>query len=266
MNSENLFNGGPVALNLSTYKQLGYYQLLDPKGPHLYGYHLYRTMLKIFLLIVQFITIFGMMGFFIEIEDANTDPGKSNSFELIIILTNCSLSSLKMYTLVSNSKLIWDLFNLTRMDFLRCSRHSKIITANFERRCKRSTTITKWIARSFIAGLILWVMGPFIANEENTGPNAAARRHQNIINIKFPVTAKTYNNYFFIFYLMELTVGFCIVYGSVLIDAFLMSFCWIISAQYQSVAKAFSTFGYNENGSPKGDVTIIAFKYKKKLL
>jgi len=125
--------------------------------------------------------------------------------------------------------------------------------------------ITKWIARSFIAGLMLWVMGPFIANEENTLPNVA-HRHQNIINIKFPVTVKTYNNYYFVFYLMEVAVGFCIVYGSVLIDAFLMSFCWVISAQYQTVTKAFETFGYNEKGSPKGEVIIIAFKYKKNLL
>ncbi|XP_060881539.1 uncharacterized protein LOC132953015 [Metopolophium dirhodum] len=250
MNSEKLFNGGPVALNLSTYKQLGYYQLLDPKGPHIYGYHLYKTILKIFLLIVQFITIFGVMGFFIKMEDTDTDPSKSNSFELIIILTNCSLSSLKMYTLISNSKIIWDLFDLTRTDFLRCSRHSQLITENFVKRCKKSTTITKWIARSFLIGLILWVMGPFIANEEYTKPNTV-HRHKNIINIKFPVTVKTYNNYYFVFYLMEVAVGFCIVYGSVLIDAYLMSFCWIISAQYQSVTKAFTTFGYNEQGSPK---------------
>jgi len=99
-------------------------------------------------------------------------------------------------------------------------------------------------------------MGPFIANEEYTEPNTA-HRHKNIINIKFPVTVKTYNNYYFVFYLMEVAVGFCIVYGSVLIDAYLMSFCWIISAQYQSVTKAFTTFGYNEQGSPKGEAIII---------
>jgi len=56
---------------------------------------------------------------------------------------------------------------------------------------------------------------------------------------------------------MEVAVGFCIVYGSVLIDAYLMSFCWIISAQYQSVTKAFATFGYNEKGSPEGEAIII---------
>ncbi|KAE9536449.1 hypothetical protein AGLY_007238 [Aphis glycines] len=251
MNSENIFNGRPVALNLSTYKQLGYYQLLDPKGPYLYGCHFYRTILKIFLLVVQFITIFGVMGFFIEIEDSDANNGKSNSFELIIILTNCTLSSLKIYTLISNTKITWDLFDLTCIDFLKCSRHSELIMENFVTRCKKSTEITKWIARSFLIGLILWVMGPFIANEEYTAPNAS-HRYQNIINIKFPVTVKTYNNYYFVFYLMEVAVGFCIVYGSILVDAFLMSFCWIISAQYQSVTKAFATFGHkNELSFPE---------------
>ncbi|XP_025204161.1 odorant receptor 67a [Melanaphis sacchari] len=251
MNSKNNFNGRPVALNLSTYKQLGFYQLLDPKGPHFYGCHFYRTVLKIFLLIVQFIVIFGVIGFFVEIEDIDASNSKSNSFELIIILTNCSLSSLKMYTLISNTKIIWDLFDLTCIDFLKCSQHSELITEKFVKRCKTSTRITKWIACSFLIGLVLWVMGPFIANEEYTASNVN-HRYQNIINIKFPVTVKTYNDYYFVFYLMEVAVGFCIVYGSVLVDAFLMSFCWIISARYQSVTKAFAIFGHNNQlSSPK---------------
>lgn len=258
MNPEKMFNGRPVVLNLSMYKQLGFYQLLDPKGPHIFGYHIYRTVIKIFLLIVQFITIFGAIGLFIDEEDSGATFGKSYSFEIIIILTNCILSSLKMYMLVSNSNIIWNLFELTCVDFLKCSQHSKSITANFVKRCKKSTTITKWIARSFLIGLILWMMGPFITDKKYEEPNAS-HRYLNIINLKFPVTVNIYNDYYFVFYLMEVAVGFCIVYGSVLVDAFLMSFCWVISAQYQSVTKAYETLGYNELGSEKSEDISIVF-------
>lgn len=249
MKPEEKFNGRKVALNLTMYKQLGFYQLLDPNGPKIYGYHIYSTVLKTFLIAVQFISIFGALGFFIEMNDTvGADNKKTSSFEIIVILTNCTLSSLKMYTLLSNADVIWNMFDITCINFLQCVQNSEIITKKLVKRCVRSTKITSLIAYSFFGGMILWIMGPwFIANEKHSDPlnNIVSRRHENIINIKFPVTVKIYNQYFFAFYIMEIAIGFCIVYGSILVDAFLMSFCWIISAQYQSVTSAYKAFGHD---------------------
>lgn len=254
MKSEQLFDGRRVAFSLSPYKQLGFYQILDPNGPHLYGYHILSTILKIFLLFVQCITIFGVLGFFIEIEDDEVNYDESNTFEIIIILTNCTLSSLKIYTLLSNAKLIWKFFDLTCVDFLKSSQHNNGIRTKFTKRCKRSTTITNWIARCFLMGMILWFMGPFIANNKQFEPLHIARgRYQNIINIKFPVTVNIYNKYYYVFYFMEISIGFCIVYGSVLVDAFLMSFCWIIAAQYQSITTSYEIFGHDQLKSAKSE-------------
>lgn len=249
MKPEEKFNGRKVALNLTMYKQLGFYQLLDPNGPKIYGYHIYSTVLKTFLIAVQFISIFGVLGFFIEMNDTvGADNKKTSSFEIIVILTNCTLSSLKMYTLLSNADVIWNMFDITCINFLQCVQNSEIITKKLVKRCVQSTIITSLIAYSFFGGMILWIMGPwFIANETHSDPlnNIVSRRHENIINIKFPVTVKIYNQYFFAFYIMEIAIGFCIVYGSILVDAFLMSFCWIISAQYQSVTSAYKAFGHD---------------------
>jgi len=123
MKSEDTCNDRRMPIDLSVYKQLGFYQLIDSNGPRVRGYHLCRTCLKIVLVIVQFIVIFGVSGFFIESQD--TAKTISNSFELIIILTNCTLSSLKMYTIILNADLIWNIFEITSVDFLRCPRRSK---------------------------------------------------------------------------------------------------------------------------------------------
>lgn len=124
------------------------------------------------------------------------------------------------------------------------------IAENFNNRFVRSTTLTKWIARNFLITMCLWITGPFIVHRENPGQSFDARvnvsrRYENIININFPVTAQTYNEHYFVFYIMEVSIGACIVYGSVLFDVFLMSFCWIVSAHYQSVTTAFEQFGHD---------------------
>lgn len=252
------FNGRSVVFGLSMYKQLGFYQLLDPTGLRVYGYHVCSTIMKMFLLIIQVIVVFGVIGFFVEIED--TEIKKSNSFELIVILTNCTLSSLKIYTLVTNADVIWDLFNMACEDFLQCSRYSERITRDLVKSWEWSTTITNLIARSFVAGMFLWILGPFIAREDHSKESTGSRRYQNIINVKFPVPTEFYNEYYFAFYSMEVAIGFCIVYGSVLADAFLMSFCWIISAQYQAVTTAYETFGHdNEPESPDSESIVIDY-------
>lgn len=246
MKSKETFNGRKLAVSLSTYKILGFYQLIDPNGPKILGYHFYSTVLKIFLAIVQCISVFAVLGFFIGTGEIDSGHEKSNWFEIIIILSNCTLSSLKLYTLVSNADTIWKLFKITCIDYLQCVERNKSITSKLTKRCARSTIITSFIARSFLIVLFVWSMTPFVSNEEfSENSNATCYRYQNIINIKFPVTINNYNRFYFVFYLMELSVGFCIVYGSILIDAFLMSFCWIISAQYQSVTFAFQIFGHD---------------------
>lgn len=258
------FNGRPAVLDLSMYKQLGFYQLLNPMGLRVYGHHVCSTVMKIFLLFVQFIVIFGAIGFFVEIEDNETKI--SNSFELIIILANCTLSSLKIYTLVTNADVVWELFKMTDDDFLQCYRHSERITRDLVNSWKWSTTITNLIARSFLAGMFLWILVPFINREDHSEESICSRRYQNMLNVNFPVTTEFYNDYYFAFYSMEVAIGFCIVYGSVLADALLMSFCWIISAQYQSVTTAYEMFGHDDETELQNSESIIIFEYRIRIL
>lgn len=63
------FCGRQSVIDLSIYKRFGFYQLCDPRGPTIRGYHVHRTVLKAFLLIVQIMMIFGVLGFFVEMED-----------------------------------------------------------------------------------------------------------------------------------------------------------------------------------------------------
>jgi len=116
------FNEKQSVIDLSVYKHFGFYQLLDPRGPTVRGYHVYRTVLKAFLLIVEILMIFGISGFFVELEDAYK---KSEVFEKICILVNCTISLLKIYTILRHADLIWNLFKITCVDFLQCTQKNQ---------------------------------------------------------------------------------------------------------------------------------------------
>lgn len=253
---EQTWNGRRLALDLSMYKQLGFYQLLDPNGPRVYGRHVYRTVLKLFLLLVQAAVIFGLTGFFFVAGEPTAADGMANRtspFEVLVILANCTLSSLKMYVLMTNADVIWRLFDMACADFLRCTRHA-VVDKDLAARWARSAAVTRLIARSFLAGMFLWFYGPFIIDDDDDDGNggatsAAYGRRKNIVNVNYPVTAAVYNDFYYAFYAMEMAIGFCIVYGSVLVDAFLMSFCWIIAARYRSMVTAYETFGLDRTDS-----------------
>lgn len=259
-------DGRRLALDLSAYRQLGFYQLLNPNGPRVYGHHVYGSALKLFLLVVQLVVIFAAIGFFAGAGDDG--DGTTSPFEIIIILTNCTLSSLKMYMLVRNADVVWELCEMACADFLRCSRRDAAIERDLAKRWRRATAVTNAIARSFLVGMLLWFYGPFIdRGGDDAGGTCAARRRKNIINARYPVTAEFYNEYYFAFYSAEAAVGFCIVYGSVLVDAYLMSFCWIISAQYQSVVTAYEKFGHDETefaGEPSDLRYTVLFIYRRR--
>lgn len=229
----------PNAGKLSPYGQLGFYRLLDPDGARVFGYHACTAALVAFLSAVQCVTVFGVLGFFAAADPPPPPSSASTSqFEIAVILANCTLSSLKMYTLVANSAAVRELF---RTGCMRRAARDPPVAAALERRCARAAAVTGWIARSFLAGLLLWAAGPFVA----PAPTEPPPRRPNVVNIRFPVTVRAYNRFYLAFYAMELAVGFCIVYGSVLVDAYLMSFCWIVAAQYQSVAAAYERFAHH---------------------
>lgn len=257
------FNGRRVVFDLSVYKQLGFYQLLDPEGPRAYGYHVYGATMKIFLGITQTAVVIGALSVFAK----NTAPNvsvrdKLNSFETIVILTNCTMASLKLYTIVSNADVIWKLLDVAYVDCLQCpGRDARIIT-DLAENCELSTAIIKLITRCFLAGLMLWAIAPFFINRypgaerqlQPSGPyDHVQTRQANIFNIPFPATVTVYNKYYFLFYFIEMSMAFCIFYGSLLLDVCLMSICWIISMQYQSVATSFTIFGHDRLISTPAD-------------
>lgn len=70
------------------------------------------------------------------------------------------------------------------------------------------------------------------------------QRKQNIINMPLPVTVHTFNQYFIIFYIFETFMSVYLMYGLVMIDMYLLSFGWVVIAQYKVLALTFKGIGH----------------------
>jgi len=81
----------------------------------------------------------------------------------------------------------------------------------------------------------------FTASEvENT-------RLPNILNLRFPVSTQTYNQYHFIFYLMEIVITTFPIYAIIVTDTLIISFSMVIISQQEILNRAFKSIGYEEN-------------------
>lgn len=226
-----------VIINLELFKKWRFYQLFDPKSPKLFNYNRYKLYTVVATVAVFLFNSFSLMTFF--------DKDHKHYIEHIdLLLTmcvyfNCILSFLKIAIFLNKADQVWDLFDLTRFDFLAskpCRENSKHLIRNR----KRTINILNSFYYYFVVAFIIWTILPILLNiyEEATD------HYENIYNLEFPVTMEFYNDYFYMFYFMEVVQASYICYYTIMIDLFLISFCWATIAQYQVLTKSFEGIGH----------------------
>nr|AQS60751.1 olfactory receptor 37 protein [Acyrthosiphon pisum] len=227
-----------VAINLALFKRYQFYQIFNPNGSKLLNYDTYKLTNVMFIVAVTTYNIFSAMCFFTDTIDT------IDSVDLLLMIFIYSIiiiSLLKISVLLFNADQIWELFDLTRFDFLtsrQCRKNVGIL-------CKyrdRSITITNLYQNYSTMVFIIWMITPLVLNTFVVvgGPN---QRYHNIFNMQYPVSANIYNQYYYLFYLMEIAMGIFVLNYSMIVDNFLISLCWVIIAQYEVITTAFEKIG-----------------------
>lgn len=235
-------NHEDVAFNLSLFKKLRLHQLLDTNSSKLFILQVYQLGLVILIIIGFCITIFGLMGFFVQMDDTVDDMGL---FLIGFLLLQSFQAVVKLSICVYKANKIWDLLDITYFNFLKskkCIEHIKILY-NY---CDMSTKLTNFLSISFVGSISLWLTYPLFFNMFIlTSTDRLNRRFENFINLRFPVSINEYNSHYYLFYLMEAEIGFLATYGAVMIDVFLVSIFCVIIAQYKILTKTFENIGHN---------------------
>lgn len=230
-----------VIVNIPLFKVIGLYQMADPLGTRICGQNAFRLLAwssAVFILTLNAVTAIGLSG--VGGRPAGTDD---MVFQALFFYVNDALSAIKFWMIAANARDVWQLFDVSRSDYLRtANRGDKRTMVDRSRLYMRLTTCYFWI---ILANMVTWLSLPFTAARR--GPD---QQRTNVLDFTYPVvTVRRYNAVFAVFYVIEALCAVEIAYGIVLFDVFLMSFCWAIASQYDVVNCAFERFNADACGT-----------------
>ena len=82
--------------------------------------------------------------------------------------------------------------------------------------------------------------------------------------LRYPVSTHTYNQYYFIFYLMEVVLSLFTLYAMIIPNFLLISWCWAIIAQQNVLTQTFKSIGHEDN-SQNDNILFEIVKYLLKI-
>lgn len=237
---ESLRNDRMATVDLTPFKRFGIYQLLDPKSPKIFNYNAYRFFHTIYLIGFSCVAVLTAMTLFM---DDNIDY---SGLGVLFFMYTCGVSSMiNISVFLYKADTIWSLFDVIRTDFLQSRACCKYVNNLYEY-YEKSTKITNTLFRFFTAIYFLWMFHPITLNMFRIRENSN-QYYENIFNIKFPVSACTYNRYYFVFYLIEIVFETFLFVNTTIINIFLITFYLTIIAQYEVLAHAFEDLGHEDN-------------------
>lgn len=236
----NTLKDDDVAINLKLLKQCQFYQIFDPSGIMIYGWNVHQIFYTVYTGVVQCFIIYGSVRLFSEDTDNKVDY-----FLIIFANLNILISFSRLIVYLYYSNKVTDLFNVTRYDFFTSEQCVKYKTTLYIYRHKISQ-FTNWYVILGILVTIQWLMFPIVINMFTISENLNVR-YQSILNLNFGVSAHTYNQYFVIFYLVEVnTILYC-TYIFMMTHLLLVSFCSAIMSQQDILVQAFKNLGHENN-------------------
>lgn len=231
-----------IVINIALFKRIRLYQLFNPNNRKILNMNVYHLILVLITVMIQCIVVYGLFGFFIEMED---DIDDVTSFLLIFFHSMNTLIVLKTIVFMCRANEIWNLFDVAYPHFLnskKCRKHVGIL----HKYGNLSIKITNGLCLLPIATFIGWSAFPLITYITSSKNPDLNKRFSCIYDFRFPVTISDYNNHFIWFYIMELVT---LIYSLVIhttFDIFIISFCCVLIAQYEIMARAFEDVGRNE--------------------
>lgn len=238
------FEDHEMAFNLTLYKKFRFYYILDPKSAKIYNYNIYRLVHVAIIIFVIGVNVYGLLGFVVKMEDT---VDEIKFIQIIYCHMHILLYLIKMSVCVYNADKIWDLLNVARTNFLKSPQSSKHINV-LHRYQRASIKITDILYVLLQITCAAWLSFPLLFNARRLMKTSSdgTRRYENILNFRFPVTINAYNNYYFVFYVIESILVFVIAYSILLIDTLLISIVYILIAHYETLSRAFTYIGHEQ--------------------
>ncbi|XP_022160523.1 uncharacterized protein LOC111026702 [Myzus persicae] len=230
------------SINLELMKRFRFYHIFNPNVTTIFNFNAYRLLLFLCGSIMIMIIVYSTLGFFVEMDDTLS---YIDFFVVIFVMIVLFLCYWRICIFLYNADAIHDLFSISRIDFLNSKHCCKNVNVLYDNRDK-SIKISNYFFLLSTTVMSQWIIFPLVVIAF-TKPEDENTRFQNILNLRYPVSTHTFNQYYYIFYLIEVAVAVFTMYVMIMPDILLMSFCWVIMAQQEVLIRAFKNIGYEEN-------------------
>lgn len=230
-----------VAVNLPLFKLLGLHRILDPNNSktvfNLLSFNVYRLMIDVATSIKLAVLLVTLLNNFAKMQNDTIDD--LQTIQMLFFYTMNFRSILMSFVCMFKATDIWNLFGVTRMNFLtaqHCRKHVRVL-----QECRKtSIKISNCFIIFQISVVIIWCVFPFTVT---TDPLDADSRKENIGNLLFPVTARIYNEYYSLFYVIEFLIVMHVLYFFSMFIVYFISFSCVFIAQYDIIALAYKDVG-----------------------
>lgn len=230
-------------INLEMFERLRFYHILDPNGGKLFDCNVYRLAWTAANVVTGCVVALSMVGLIAERHEY-AGIGDLALVQPLFLYMIYSVYLLKFVILVRRGDDLWRLIDVTRERFIvsdRCREH----VALFHEQRAWSITATDALCKFGFSVASLWLAFPLMVNASRSD---AAARPETVFNLPFPVAARRYNDYYALFYAAEMSITVCMTYMHVLLDAFIISLCYVFIVDYDIVARSLE----NLDGSDPG--------------
>jgi len=231
-----------VVFNLELFKKLRICHIFDPHSAKIYNYNIYRLVCIALTASIIAINLYGLLGFIVKMEDT---VDEIDVIRILYIHMHVFLCVIKISVCIYNADKIWNLLDVTRINFMKsaqCLKHLKIL---YEYQ-KTSIKITNFVYVLLKISIMVWMMFPLLLNIMAAADRGGKQRYESILNFRFPITIHLYNSFFFFIYIIELEVLFVMAYSWLVVGILLISFFYVFTAQYEMCAQAFEMIDHEE--------------------
>lgn len=226
--------------------------MVDPSCAKVLGYNVYVMVNVLFVAFTATTTATGLSGILRD-GHVSSDNAGLHAYMKPLFFVGCAIvGNLKTFIVVRNADRVHALFDVAHRSFLSSERcrttHPKLASSG-----RRFDGVTfPWYFFTFFTTALLWITIPVVVNNYGQHPADQAWVRKNVINFWYPVTADTYDRFYYGFYAAEALMVVYSTYVLVTFDLFLIAMLQLMATQYEIMTAAYERLDF-KNGNEHGE-------------
>lgn len=233
-----------LTVNTQLMKMTGLYQMLNPNSVTIFGYNTFKCIAIVEMIIMIIILIALILTTYIFLTDINEVT------KYLMFITSNLILFIKLYYVMKHSETIWNSIHFTDINYLSYKYHKRQILEIGWLKSKLLTTIFTCLWLILVACCIF---SPFVGEKYYINikiKNQVYSYRYNVMNLVFQATDQFYNDFFMLYYYVEMTALVIFGHFTLVFDLLVISMCFAYSYKFKTIAYSFNTLDISQTHIP----------------